>query len=103
MEPHFSPLPLTAQRQKSHPTPLDRGAVVACLRLRTSKHAGLKHLLRCLVFIEAHFDCHLCPTYISTKENHLADDLSRNNLSSFLFKVPTATPTHPLYPSLYWT
>ncbi len=68
----------------------DNQVVVACLRSRTSKHAGLMHLLRCLVFIEAHFDCHLCPTYISTKDNHLADYLSRNNLSSFLFKVPTA-------------
>ena len=52
------------------------------------------HLLRCLVFLEAHFQCYLPPTYINTKANHLADDLSRNNLSSFLFKVHGADP-HP--------
>ena len=51
------------------------------------------HLLRCLVFIEAHYACYLFPTYIDTKANHLADDLSRNNVSPFLSKVPHASPT----------
>lgn len=55
------------------------------------------HLLRCLVFVETHFGCYLRPEYINTKHNLLADDLSRNHLSSFLSKVPTAdrqpTPT----------
>ncbi len=50
------------------------------------------HLLCCLVFIEAHHQCFLYPTYIDTKANHLADDLSRNVLSSFLSKVPSADP-----------
>lgn len=31
-------------------------------------------------------------TYIDTHANHLADDLSRNNLHSFLFKVSNADP-----------
>ena len=30
--------------------------------------------------------------YIDTKSNHLADDLSHNNLSSFLSKVPSTNP-----------
>ena len=68
----------------------DNQAIVACLRSRSSKHAGIMHLLRCLVFFEAYFGCFLRPCYINTKANHLADDLSRNNLSSFLSKVPTA-------------
>ena len=72
----------------------DNQVIVACLRSRTSKHKGIMHLLRCLVFIEAHFQCHLQPVYIDTKANHLADDLSRNNLSSFLSKVPQAH-SHP--------
>ena len=55
----------------------DNQVVVACLRSRTSKSKGLMHLLRCLVFIEAHHQCFLYPTYIDTKANHLADDLSR--------------------------
>ena len=69
----------------------DNQVVVACLRSRTSKHKGLMHLLRCLVFVEAYFDCHLYPTYINTRLNHLADDLSRDNLLSFLSKVPEAS------------
>ena len=52
------------------------------------------HLLRCLVFVEAFHHCYLYPTYIDTKSNHLADDLSRNNSSSFLSKVPNAD-LHP--------
>ncbi len=68
----------------------DNQAVVACLRSRTSKQEGLIHLLRCLAFVEAEHQCHLHPIYIDTRANHLADDLSRDNLCSFLFKVPRA-------------
>jgi len=59
------------------------------------------HMLRTLAFIEARHAFTLWPEYINTKANHLADDLSRNNLSSFLLKVPGAriTPT-PLPPQL---
>ena len=64
----------------------DNQVVVACLRTLTSKHKGLMHLLRCLVFVEAHFNCH-----INTRLNHLADYLSSNNLLSFLSKVPGAS------------
>ena len=71
----------------------DNQVVVACLRSRTSKDGPLMHLLRCLVFIEARCACYLSPTYIDTKANHLPDDLSRNNVSSFLSKVPHANPT----------
>jgi hypothetical protein len=58
----------------------DNQVVVACLRSRTSKDKGIMNLLRCLVFIEATHQCFLHPIYIDTKSNHLADDLSRNNL-----------------------
>lgn len=72
----------------------DNQAVVADLRSRTSKHKGMMHLLRCLVFVEASIQCALFPTYIDTNSNHLADDLSRNNSASFLLKVPSAN-RHP--------
>lgn len=72
----------------------DNQAVVASLRSRTSKVKGIMHLLWCLAFIEAHFRCYMEPTYIDTKSNHLADDLSRNNIASFLLQVPQAHP-HP--------
>jgi hypothetical protein len=47
-------------------------------------------MLHALAFIEAHHKFHFHPVYINTKLNHLADDLSRNNLPSFLEKVPQA-------------
>lgn len=71
----------------------DNQVVVACMRSRTSKDNSLMHLLRCLVFTEARYAHYLYPSYIDTKANHLADDLSRNNASSFLSKVPQANPT----------
>ena len=49
-------------------------------------------MLHCMVFTEAHFQFHIHPTYINAKVNHVADDLSCNNLSSFLSKVPRANP-----------
>ncbi len=62
----------------------------------SSRDKGVMHLLRCLVFVEANFGCHLRSEYIDNRQNHLANDLSRNNLSSFLSKVPEASRTpHP--------
>ena len=72
----------------------DNQVVVACLRSRTSRDEALMHIMCCLVFIEAHYHCYLHPIYIHTKANYLADDLSRDNLSSFLSKVPQAD-AHP--------
>ena len=68
----------------------DNQTVVACLRSRSSPVKGIMHLLRCLVLLEAHYQCHFYPTYIGTKANHLADDLSRDHVFSFLSKVPDA-------------
>ena len=69
----------------------DNQVVVAYHRSRSSRDKGVMHLLRSLVFIEAHFNCHLQATYISTHTNYLVDDLSRNNLTSFL-KLPQTNP-----------
>ena len=71
----------------------DNQVVVACLRSRTSRHKGIMHLLRCLVFVEATLGFYLVPLYTSSKENHFADALSRNNASHFLSKVPAASRT----------
>ena len=73
----------------------DNQSVVAdLLRSRSTKHKGMMHLLRCLVFVEAHLQCFLSPTYIDSKANHLADDLSRDDAFSFSSKVPSAS-AHP--------
>ncbi len=75
----------------------DNTVVVAGLRLRSSRDKGVMHLLRCLVFVEGYFGCYIVPEYINTRNNHLADNLSRNLLPSFFSKVPEAccypTPT----------
>lgn len=68
----------------------DNQAVNACIRSRTSRDKHCMHMLRTLAFTEARLAFQLTPQYINTKANHLADDLSRNNLSSFLSKVPKA-------------
>lgn len=91
----------------------DNQAVVACLRSRSCHDHHIMHMLRTLAFIEASFAFTIIPQYISTSDNHLADDLSRNCLFSFLSKVPhadqVATPLPMLLvellldPSLDWT
>ena len=57
------------------------------------------HLLRCVVFVEATLGYIVSSVYIDTKSNHLADDLSRYNVVSFLSKVPS-TQVHPTQISL---
>ena len=39
----------------------DNQSVVVDLRSRSSKHKGMMHLLRCLVFLEARHQCYLYP------------------------------------------
>ncbi len=71
----------------------DNQVVVAALQARVSRDAGVMQLLRSLIFAEVQMGCQLVGSYIDTHTNHLADDLSRNHVLSFLSKVPTATPT----------
>ena len=75
----------------------DNQVVVTGLRSRTSRDTHCLHMLRTLASEEARYQFYLQPLYINTKPNHLADDLSRNNLSSFLLKVTDASkiPDHP--------
>ena len=70
----------------------DNQAVVACLHSRSSRESHIMHMLRALAFVEAKHSFVVAAQYIDTKANHLADDLSRDNLSSFLSKVPDASP-----------
>ena len=53
------------------------------------------HLLRCLHFIDAAFEFTCTANHIPGPQNDIADDLSRDRLSSFFLKVPHAHP----YPS----
>ena len=85
----------------------DNQVVVASLYKRTSRQSHCMHMLRALAFIEARHQFVLQPVYINTVHNHLADDLSRDNLSSFLAKVPEARrhpdPPQPPYSTSCWT
>lgn len=85
-----------AQKVRCH---CDNQAVIAVLRSRSSKQPQLMHMLHCLFFIEASYGFELSASYIPTKVNDLADDLSCNNLSSFLCKVPALKGKQVQFPA----
>ena len=70
----------------------DNQAVVAALNSRSRRENHIMHMLRCLFFIEAHFQCNLQAQYINTQDKNIADDLSRNNMLSFHSKMSQADP-----------
>ena len=77
----------------------DNQAVVAILASRTCRDNQLMHLLRCLFFFESHFNFSFMASHIPGVDNDLADDLSRDNLESFMQKqsgvalpIPTTIP-----------
>ncbi len=91
----------------------DNEAAVHVLASRSCRDRTLMHLLRCLFFLEATFRFGLRAKHIPGVHNQLADDLSRNQASAFLSKVPLASrrpslirpeiPQVLLDPSLDWT
>ena len=82
----------------------DNQAIVAVLAVRSSWETHIMHLLRCLFFIEAHYQCQLSASYITTQDNTIADHLSRNKLMAFFSNLPQAdnepTPIPPNLPPL---
>ena len=68
----------------------DNAAVVAIVKLGSSKDPTVMHLMRCLFFFVAHYQLVLLPAHIPGKENVVADHLSRGALSSFFQLVPGA-------------
>ena len=73
----------------------DNQAVVHALNNRSCRDPSLMHLLRTLFFFEAHFQFSLQAVHIAGKDNNLADDLSRNNLSSFMQACPQSPAKSP--------
>ncbi len=73
----------------------DNQAAVQVVASRSCKDPSLMHLLRCLFFLEAQFQCTIGLAHIPGVQNVLADDLSRNRLSRFLSKAVDPDP----YPS----
>ena len=84
----------------------DNQAAVCAIAARSCQDAKMMHLLRCLFFLEACCQFELVASHVPGIHNGLADDLSRNRLSSFFLKVPQACkePTAVLhtYPKCYW-
>ena len=68
----------------------DNQAAVQSITNRSCRDPSLMHLLRCLFFLEAYFEFELTAIHIPGVHNDLADDLSRDRLSSFLSKAPWA-------------
>ena len=70
----------------------DNQAAVQAIASRSCRDPSMMHLLRCLFFLEAHFQLEVVAAYLPGIHNSLADDLSRNRLLSFRSKVPSADP-----------
>lgn len=66
----------------------DNMAAVHAVLSRSCRDRSLMHLVRCLFFIEAHYQFELVASYLPGEANMLADDLSRNRSSAFLLKAP---------------
>ena len=68
----------------------DNTATVAAINNQTSRIDQSAHLLRCLAFFSAHFQCVISAEYLPGRHNTLADALSRNNLQLFRSLSPQA-------------
>ena len=79
----------------------DNAAVVAVVNSGRSKDNLVMHLLRCLYFFAAHFNCFLFAQHLPGRKNVAADALSRDNASLFFQQITHADklPT-PLPPEL---
>ena len=72
----------------------DNQPAVHAVCKRLCRDQDLIHLIRCLFFLEAWFGFELVAMHLPGRDNMLADDLSRNRLSAFLSKAPSADPLH---------
>jgi len=73
-------------------TLLDNTAAVAANNNQASPVEDSAHLLCCLAFLMAHYQCDLEANHIPGQHNTLADALSRNNLELFHMLHPQAHP-----------
>ena len=76
----------------------DNQAAVRVILTRLCRDNAMMHLLRCLFFFEAHYQFQVVAVHVPGKENVLADDLSRDHLSSFLSKAPQMAQVASTFP-----
>ena len=68
----------------------DNSAVVALINSGSSRENTLMHLMRCLVFIMAHYNFVASAAHIKGSDNNVADALSKDNKGYFLSHYPQA-------------
>ena len=68
----------------------DNTAVVAAVNNNSSRVTEIAHLLRCLAFISAHWECRLTATHLPGSQNCMVDAISRNNAQMLRILQPQA-------------
>ena len=68
----------------------DNTAAVAAINNNSSRCKDTAHLLRCLAFLSARFQCQFSASHIPGVHNNTADALSRNQLPLFISMLPQA-------------
>ena len=77
----------------------DNQSVVDVMQSRTSHNSDIMHLLRCIAFFSARFQCQLLVDHIPGVLNTAADALSRNSVQVFQQCVPSAFRQPTLIPT----
>ena len=79
----------------------DNAAVVSQVNKLHARDPKANHMLRCLAFLQAIYDCRVRAVYIAGVNNSDADALSRNRVGTFLRRHSQASP-NPTQVSLAW-
>ena len=80
----------------------DNAAVIEIINAKTSKCKEIMHLLRCLYFFLAYYDCTLRAVHIPGVLNVAADAISRNRIQVLHQTVPTAQQQPDQVPRALW-
>ena len=80
----------------------DNTAVVEILKSRTSRHAKIMHLVRCLHFLTAIWDINLRAEHIAGVLNTASDAISRNLMQVFRTVAPQADSSPAPVPASLW-
>ena len=71
----------------------DNAAVVAQVNKLHGRDPKAGHMLKCLAYLQAVYDCQIRAIHVAGVNNPIADALSRNRAESGLFRRSQASPT----------
>ena len=71
----------------------DNTTAVTAINNNSSKVRESAHLLRCLAFLSARFQCQITAKHLPESHNNISDAISRNQLSQLRILSPQANPT----------